>query len=439
MRSEGPEEWQEARLGEFIAVEHGYAFKSNHFSEPDDHGPIVVSVGNFKYTGGFRFDDTAVKAYSAEFPERFQLIAGDILLVMTCQTQGGEILGIPGKIPDDGRAYLHNQRLGRVDFRSSDLDPGFAYWLFLTPEFNQELCRSATGSKILHTAPSRIEAHTFDLPPLDEQRRIDTVLLALDDKIDSNRRLAALLEEVAATEARARFVDFVGESQFVETDFGRLPRGWTVAPVGDTLTIVGGGTPSTKEPRYWEGGTHCWATPKDLSGAESPVLLDTARHLTTEGVSRISSRLLPARTVLLSSRAPVGYTAMSLVELAVNQGFIAIPPSDSVPSEYVLLWLRENMDLIKAHAGGTTFAEISKRAFRPLPMALPPPAARLEFEALSRPMFDLIAGHEREIRNLSSIRDALLPKLISGEIRVPDTADPEEVIGPAAEDATAAA
>lgn len=276
-------------------------------------------------------------------------------------------------------------------------------------------------------------------PPLAEQHRVAAVLGVLDAKIDSNRRLAAVLEQTAATEFRARFIDFVGENHFVETDSGRVPQGWTVAPVGETLTVVGGGTPSTKEPRYWEGGTHCWATPKDLSGAKSPVLLDTARYLTTEGVSRISSRLLPARTVLLSSRAPVGYTSMSLVEVAVNQGFIAIPPSDSVPSEYVLLWLRENMDLIKAHAGGTTFAEISKRAFRPLPMALPPLAARLEFEALSRPVFDLIAGHEREIRNLSSIRDALLPKLISGEIRVPDTADPGEVIGPAVEGAAAAA
>lgn len=271
------------------------------------------------------------------------------------------------------------------------------------------------------------------VPPATEQRGIAAVLEALESKIDSNHRLAKLLEQTAATVFRGRFVDFVGERDFVETALGNLPNEWSVAPIGDVLKVVGGGTPSTKEPRYWLEGEHCWATPKDLAGARFPVLLDTARYITDEGVKRISSGLLPKRTVLLSSRAPVGYTTMSLVDVAVNQGFIAIPPSDAVPSEYVLLWLRENMGRIKAHAGGTTFAEISKRAFRPLLMPVPPAWALSGFEKTARPMFDLLAGQEREIQALSSIRDALLPKLISGEIRVPDTADPDEVIGPAAE------
>lgn len=272
---------------------------------------------------------------------------------------------------------------------------------------------------------------------LGAQRSIGCITRALDDKIDSNRRLAKALEETLASVFRGRFVEFVGESIFVETELGPLPKEWTVAPIGDVLKVVGGGTPSTKEPRYWQGGMHCWATPKDLAGARFPVLLDTARHITDEGVRRISSRLLPKRTVLLSSRAPVGYTTMSMVDIAVNQGFIAIPPSDAVPSEYVLLWLRDNMDRIKAHAGGTTFAEISKRAFRPLLMPVPPAWALTEFEQAARPTFDLLAGQEREVHALSKVRDTLLPKLLSGEIRVADTANPEEVLGPAAEELAA--
>ena len=276
-----------------------------------------------------------------------------------------------------------------------------------------------------------MQAFDFSIPPPEEQRRIAAVLGVLDDKIDSNRRLAALLEQAAAELFRARFVDFVGVEEFEDSEIGRIPRGWRVAPIGEVLKVVGGGTPSTKEPRYWEAGIHCWATPKDLSGARSPVLLDTQRHITDEGITQISSRLLPKRTVLLSSRAPVGYTAMSFVEVAVNQGFIAIPPTDGVPNEFVLLWLRQHMDRIKAHAGGTTFAEISKRAFRPLLMAVPPAELLAAFERAAGPMFDLIAAEDREIRLLSKLRDALLPKLISGSIRVPDTSEPAEVIEPA--------
>jgi type I restriction enzyme S subunit len=120
----------------------------------------------------------------------------------------------------------------------------------------------------------------------------------------------------------------------------------------------------------------------------------------------------------MSSRAPVGYTAISLVPVAVNQGFIALPPSPQMPSEYVLFWLRANMDRIKAHAGGTTFAEISKRAFRPLPMLLPPKQELDKFRSVAEPLIARIAACARESALLSEIRDTLLPKLISGALGV---------------------
>ena len=133
---------------------------------------------------------------------------------------------------------------------------------------------------------------------------------------------------------------------------------------------------------------------------------------------------------MLSSRAPVGYTAVSFVPIAVNQGFIAIPPTDSIPSEFVYFWLRERMDEIKAHAGGTTFAEISKRAFRPLPMVVPTSVALDAFRRVAEPTFNKMAALEAERRTLAEIHGALLPKLVSGELRVPDTSNPADVIEP---------
>jgi len=261
-------------------------------------------------------------------------------------------------------------------------------------------------------------AMSMTCPPVDEQRRIAGVLSSLDDKIESNRRLTRTLEAIAAALFKARFVDFVGHDNLVESEIGSIPSGWRIKPVGEVLRIVGGSTPSTKEPAYWDGGTHRWATPKDLSGRAEPVLLDTARHITDAGIERISSGLLPPRTVLMSSRAPVGYTTIGLVPIAVNQGFIAVPPSPTVPSEYVLFWMRANMGLIKANAGGTTFAEISKRAFRPLPMLVPPEQELRRFRDASEPLIDQIAACVREISLLAEIRDALLPSLMSGALRI---------------------
>lgn len=113
--------------------------------------------------------------------------------------------------------------------------------------------------------------------------------------------------------------------RLVDSELGEIPVGWEVKPIGDLADVLGGSTPSTKEPLYWDGGTHHWATPKDLSGISVPVLLDTERCVTDAGITQISSGLLPPGTVLLSSRAPIGYLAIAEIPIAINQGFNVWP------------------------------------------------------------------------------------------------------------------
>lgn len=164
----GRNNWrQDVALGDVLKVTHGWPFKSDFFVEGRKGKPVVVGIGNFRYTGGFRFGSTAIKEYNGDYPLEYELCPGDVLVVMTCQTSGGEILGIPGRVPDDGATYLHNQRMGRIVITRSDLlDDRFMYWIFLWGEFNRELFATSTGTKILHTAPSRIEAFVLDLPLL---------------------------------------------------------------------------------------------------------------------------------------------------------------------------------------------------------------------------------------------------------------------------------
>jgi type I restriction enzyme, S subunit len=422
-------DWPELPFPEVVDFKEGPGIMARDFR--DDSVPLIrvagLSGSSSVLDGCNYLDSDKVEAKWSHF----KLLPGDTLLSTSASLGRVALVGpeAEGAIPYTG--------IIRMRPRDSRLECSFIPYLLRGPHFQRQAEAMGSGSVLKHFGPGHLKQMAVIVPPVEHQRRIAWVLRSLDDKIDSNRRLAGLLEQLAATIFRARFVDFVGVEEFEESEIGLIPRGWTVAPIGEVLKVVGGSTPSTKESRYWDGGTHCWATPKDLAGARCPVLLETQRHITDEGVTRISSRLLPKRTVLLSSRAPVGYTAMSMVEISVNQGFIAIPPSASVPGEYVLFWLRENMGRIKRHAGGTTFAEISKRAFRPLLMLVPPAAALAAFERLAKPMFDLIAGVEREIAALSATRDLLLPRLISGEIRVPDTTDPDEVVEPAAARAAA--
>jgi type I restriction enzyme S subunit len=149
-----------------------------------------------------------------------------------------------------------------------------------------------------------------------------------------------------------------------------------------------------------------------------PVLLGTERRITDAGLAEVSSGLLPAGTVLLSSRAPIGYLAVPEMPVAINQGFIAMKPRAETPNLFLLLWARFAHDEIVSRANGSTFLEISKANFRPIPLVVPSRPVMKAFEDFVRPLYRRIVVNERQSATLFAIRDALLPKLLSGNIRV---------------------
>jgi type I restriction enzyme S subunit len=209
---------------------------------------------------------------------------------------------------------------------------------------------------------------------------------------------------------------------FQYSELGRIPSGWTVEPVGEVVTCVGGATPSTNEQKYWEGGIHNWTTPKDFSSLQAPILVDTERHLTDAGIAKISSGLLSTGSLLMSSRAPVGYLAISDIPVAINQGFIAMKCNGRASNYFMLNWCQTNMAEIEGRATGTTFAEISKQNFRPIPMALPPRELMDAFTENVAPFYAQITTNLYQSRTLAALRDTLLPRLMSGELSVADAA-----------------
>jgi type I restriction enzyme S subunit len=282
---------------------------------------------------------------------------------------------------------------------------------------------------------------SISLPGIQDQKSIAAVLGALDDKIELNRRMNATLEAMSRALFQSWFVDFdavrakmdggaptglggdtaaLFPASFQESEVGHIPLGWEVKPVGDVVQCVGGGTPSTAEPKFWEGGTHHWTTPRDFSSLEAPILLDTNRKITDAGVAKISSGLLPAGTLLLSSRAPVGYLAITAMPVAINQGFIALKCNEDASNYFLLHWCQANMTEIESRATGTTFAEISKQNFRPIRVVLPPKELMRAFTELVAPLYARITANLRQSCTLAALRDTLLPRLLSGELSVAD-------------------
>jgi type I restriction enzyme S subunit len=327
----------------------------------------------------------------------------------------------------------------KVRLGSGVVDPLFASLFLGHPSIREWIVRHAVGATMPNLNTSIMSAVPFALPPLAEQKAIAAVLGALDDKIELNRRMNTTLEAMARALFQSWFVDFdpvrakmdgrepfgldpataaLFPESFDGSAVGEIPNGWSIKPVGEVVDCVGGGTPSTAEPIYWEGGTHHWTTPKDFSSLQAPILFGTERKLTDAGIAKISSGLLPAGTLLLSSRAPVGYLAIAAMPVAINQGFIALRCNDSASNFFMLNWCQTNMAEIKSRATGTTFAEISKQNFRPINVVLPPIELMAAFTAKAAPLYAQITANLHQSKALANLRDTLLPKLLSGELSV---------------------
>jgi len=272
------------------------------------------------------------------------------------------------------------------------------------------------------------------------QDYISEVHHLVDSKIASNIVLSKTLEEIAQTIFKSWFIDFdpvtakvAGEKpvgidaatsalfpdSLKDSELGLIPKGWVIAPIGDVLDVGGGTTPSTTNSSYWDG-EHCWTTPKDLSSQIGLITTGSIRRITDSGLSQISSGLLPVNSVLMSCRAPIGYVSINAVPTAVNQGFITLKHSTEYHSLYVLNWIIANMQEINNRAGGATFAEITRKAFREIPFLKPATPVLKKYAEISEPLVMQLEQLTRQTENLQNLRDLLLPRLISGELQIPE-------------------
>jgi type I restriction enzyme S subunit len=427
--------WAPSRLGDLISVKHGWPFKSKCFSDELTGQPIVIGVGNFRYTGGFRFGETTTKEYRDSYPREYELTPGDILLVMTCQTAGGEILGIPARVPNDGRTYLHNQRLGKVVIHEGKpVETDYLYWLFLWSDFNHELVVSASGTKILHTAPSRIEAFRFDLPPVNEQRAIACILGSLDRKIELNRRMNETLEAMARALFKSWFLDFdpvrakadgrdpglptpiadLFPDCFEDSELGEIPKGWKEARLGDVLRQrVERCVPSAAT----AGQPY---VPIDSISGRSLFLTDSKPG---ENAQSSLTRFYQDDLLFGAMRPYFHKVCIAPFNGTTRTTVFVLYPQHEYDFAFATLKLHhpDTIDFATRHSTGSTIPyAVWTGSLDDMPMVLPPDEVRRAFNSRVRPLLARIPGRHVENRSLTALRDTLLPRLISGKLRIRD-------------------
>ena len=285
------------------------------------------------------------------------------------------------------------------------IDSHFLYYLLADDSFFEYSMATAKGTKMPRgdkKALMKYEVPDFDL---NEQHKIVGVLSAIDGKIQLNNQINKNLED----QAQAYFLD-----RFI----ANADPAWPQGTLSDLGTVVGGGTPSKKHPEYYSEHGIPWITPKDLSVDKSKFISHGENDISDIGFSNSSATKMPEGTVLFSSRAPIGYIAIASNVVTTNQGFKSVIPNTNVGTAFMYFFLKQALPTIEGMASGSTFKEISGSGMKSVPAVIPDNETLRMFSEFCKPLFEQQAMLEAENRRLSGIRDALLPKLMSGEIDV---------------------
>ncbi len=264
---------------------------------------------------------------------------------------------------------------------------------------------------------TKIAKIKVEMPPLAVQQRIASILSAYDNLIEANNKRIRLLEQMAENLYKEWFVRFRFPGHEKAEFENGLPMGWKVEHIGEVCDTLGGGTPSTSKPEYWNGEIK-WVTPSDITSKSSLPLLNVEGRITEEGLKSSSAKLLPPYTILMTSRASIGYFGLAPFPVCTNQGFISIIPNMVNMRMFILHNLMTRKDEIIMNANGATFLEISKGRFRKMKIVVPDDTLLDAFEKIARDVFIQVLKIEKQNTLLSRQRDLLLPRLMSGKLEV---------------------
>lgn len=398
------EEWKECRLGDYCDFQNGYAFKSSEFKTNVEYK--IVKIKELKDGLVKFFDDSAsVDIHDIKEFEKYKIYRNDVLFALT-----GDPVSKPNPLSWVGRVSIYrsdenallNQRTCKIK-KSDEIDNQFLYYYFRQWENFYALASKATGSASQANISTNTIADTIiKLPPLPTQQKIARILSSLDDKIELNNKINDNLEQQAQAIFKSWFVDF-------EPFGGEMPADWKEGKLGEFVEIKRGGSPRPIQNFMADEGLR-WLKISDVTSLSAPFVLKIAEHIKDAGLSK--TVFLKAGSLVLSNSATPGIPKIIDLDTCIHDGWLYFPKSQ-LSNEYLYLLFREIRPQLVNLGNGSIFTNLKTDILKNFEISLPSTETLSKFQNIIKPIFEKVLATQREIKQLETLRDTLLPKLMN--------------------------
>ncbi len=425
-----PEGWRYKELGNLVE-ERGICYGIVQPGVAVAAGVPIVRVNNIRNRMIDTSDMLKVEPSIESKFKRSRLRGGEVLLTLV------GTLGEVAIVPEKFQGWNVARAVGVIPVLK---DPG-SRWvaICLRSAHIQHCIRMWATTTVQATFNLRDVAKLpIPIPPKADREAITHILGTLDDKIELNRRMNATLEAMARALFQSWFVDFdpvrakldgrepaaldpatadLFPDSFQESSLGPIPHGWEVCALSEKIQLLSGGTPKTSEPTYWDGDIP-WYSVKDAPSETDVWVIQTEKQITKQGIENSAAQILPEGTTIISARGTVGKLALVGTPMAMNQSCYGVRGVKGYADYFTYFSLRQATADLQQRTHGTVFDTITRQTFDTLDCIFPPAPLTQAFDRTVAPLLAQIRAKLHQSRTLASLRDTLLPKLLSGELSV---------------------
>ena len=412
MSKRPPKGWKTFKIGEIGSFFSGLKNKT-----ADDFGrgePFLTYMQVLKQSLSSIMETGLVEIKEGENQSTVQY--GDILFTTSSETPD-EVGMTSVYLERDRSPYLNSFCFGLRPQNEAILSPEFAHHFFRGNKFRTDIQPLSQGSTRYNLSRRNLAKLFITVPPIPEQRKIASIITSVDEVIEGIQTQIKKLRGLKKATMNELLTEGIGHTEFRDSESGRIPKGWIEYALGQLGKIVGGGTPSSKISGYW-GGSVMWATPTEITNLEGRYISKTNRTITEEGLQNSSAKLHPKGTILVTTRASIGFPAINLAPMATNQGFQSLQPNEKLDVEYGYQAFLQNRGRLKRLSAGSTFLEISSKEMKKFKLAVPLLPEQKKIAKILTSLDKNIEQKQKKLHHIQLFKKSLMQDLLTGSVRV---------------------